>query len=117
MDTMTNEPLRNQINLTVDISPDLLEHIEKKATEETVIEIRKLAKNKLLRSSGYFSRNEVRDTDPLQDWAMDLVKDILMENKDLIIEKAAHEFAGSMARSKTVREKFGDRLEEMLNDD
>lgn len=45
----------------------------------------------------------------------DLVKDILMENKDLIIEKAAHELALSMARSKTVREKFGDRLEELLD--
>lgn len=107
----------NQINLTMDISPDLIQFIEKKATEETVIEIKQLAKNKLLQPKGHWGRTDARNDDPLQDWAKDLVKDILMENKGIIIEKAAHELALSMARSKTVREKFSEQLEDNLNAD
>ena len=114
----------NQINISMDIPADMIGHITGKAEDETVAEIKRLAKNKLLEAKHSYSyiyggiRNTLRDadsTDPLQDWVKDMVKELLNENKDLIIEKAAHELALSMSRSKTVRDKFADRLEEIVD--
>ena len=43
-------------------------------------------------------------------------EEVLAANKDLIIEKAAKELASSMSRSKVVREKFMEQLEESLEE-
>ena len=114
---------RNQINILMDIPADMIGYISERAENETVAEIKRLAKNKLLEAKysyyGYGgirnTRKDADSTDPLQDWVKDMVKELLSENKDLIIEKAAHELALSMSRSKTVREKFADQLEEIVD--
>lgn len=108
---------RNQINISMDIPADTIGHISKRAEDETVAEIKRLAKNKLLEAkySIWSTCKDADSTDPLQDWVKDMVKELLNENKDLIIEKAAHELALSMSRSKTVREKFADQLEEIVD--
>lgn len=115
---------RNQISIVMDIPADMIEHISGRAENETVAEIKRLAKNKLLEARCSYSyinggirdtRNDAVSADPLQDWVKDMVKELLNENKDLIIEKAAHELAMSMSRSKTVRDKFADRLEEIVD--
>ena len=65
-------------------------------------------------SSYYYAPRDARDSDPLNDWVSDLVKETVAESKDLIIEKAAQELAQKMSKSKIVREKFADKLEENL---
>ena len=115
---------RNQISIVMDIPNDLAEYISRKAENEAISEIKRLAKNKLLKARCSYSyiNGGIRDTlkdadsaDPLQDWVKDMVKTFLEDNKNLIIEKAAHELALSMSRSKIVRDKFVDRLEEIVD--
>ena len=106
----------NSIAIQCDIPDDLITHISKQAEEEMIKEIKRQVKNHMLvhQSSYYYSPRDARDSDPLNDWVSDLVKETVAESKDLIIEKAAHELAQSMSRSKIVRERFADKLEDNL---
>lgn len=115
---------RNQINISMDIPNDLVERIVNQAESSAISKIQQLVKNKILKSKYSFAyiyggmhttKPDAEDYDPLQDWVKDMVKELLEDNKDLIIEKAAHELAMSMSRSKTVREKFTDQLEETVD--
>lgn len=115
---------RNQINISMDIPNDLVERIANQAESSAISKIQQLAKNKILKSKYSFAygyggvrttKADAEDSDPLQGWVKDMVKELLEDNKDLIIEKAAHELAMSMSRSKTVRDKFADRLEEIVD--
>lgn len=106
----------NSITVQCDIPNDLITHISKQAEEEMIKEIKRQVKNHMLshRSSYYYSPTDAKDSDPLNDWVSDLVKETVAESKDLIIEKAAQELAQKMSKSKIVREKFADKLEENL---
>ena len=106
----------NNITIQCDVPNDLITHISKQAEEEMIKEIKRQVKNHMLdhRSSYYFSTADANDNDPLNDWVSDLVKETIAESKDLIIEKAAQELAQKMSKSKIVREKFADKLEENL---
>ena len=110
------EKVKNGITIQCDIPNDIMAQIGKKAEEEMIKEIKRQVKNHMLahRSSYYYSQSDAKDSDPLNDWVSDLVKESIAENKNLIIEKAAHELAQSMSRSKIIRERFADKLEENL---
>ena len=67
----------NQISIVMDIPEDMIAHISGMAEDETVAEIKRLAKNKLLEAKCSYSyiyggiRNTGRDadsTDSLQNW-------------------------------------------------
>ena len=106
----------NNITIQCDIPNDLITHISKQSEEEMIKEIKRQVKNHMLahRSSYYYSPTDAKDSDPLNDWVSDLVKETITESKDLIIEKAAQELAQKMSKSKIVRERFADILEENL---
>ena len=76
----------NQINISMDIPADMIGYITGRAEDETVAEIKRIAKNKLLEAKQSYSyiyggiRNTLIDadsTDPLQDWVKDMVKELL----------------------------------------
>ena len=105
----------NNITIQCDIPNELITHISKQAEEEMIKEIKRQVKNHMLaHQSSYYSFADAKDRDPLNDWVSDLVKETVAESKDLIIEKAAHELSQKMSKSKIVRERFADKLEENL---
>lgn len=110
----------NNITIQCDIPNDLITHISKQSEEEMIKEIKRQVKNHMLYHRSFYSFSDypssvdAKDSDPLNDWVSDLVKETIAESKDLIIEKAAKELAQKMSKSKIVREKFADKLEENL---
>lgn len=103
--------LNIHMNLPKTLVFDISENTKKIAEEE----IKKLVRDKLLKSV-YSWQPSVGDR-PLQDWVKDLVKEQLNKDRDIIIEKAAHEFAVSMMKSKIMREKYANQLDDVLEDD
>lgn len=102
--------------ITADLnSGELAASIERQAKKELVDEFKAVAKELILKktymSIGYASSSPYE----LKEWVMEAVKEEIHNNRDLIIEMAAAKLADSMRRSKPVREKFGELLEDELN--
>ena len=103
----------NQMTLVMDIDGTAIkDEIERRVRSEVVEIAKKEIHRAIYRptySTGYSYENA-----PLQDWLRDFIKQVLVDDKENIVKEAAHEFADSMRRSKPVRERFCDILEEEL---
>ena len=106
----------NQMILTLDLDKTAFKNeIERRCKIEVVEEAKKEIKKAIYKPSysyGYSSSKGNLDT-----WIVDFLKDLIKENKDEIIAAAARELSESMRKSKIVREKFVDILEEELQKD
>ena len=96
----------NKLTIEMAIPNDLIQTISKEASKEAIAEIKKQVENEIFKRTTYFGESK------FQDWAADIFKEFLNENKEIIIKEAAHQLADSMRRSKTIRERFGDLLED-----
>ena len=103
----------NQMTLVMDIDgTKIKDDIERRVRSEVVELTKKEIHRSIFRptySTGYSYENA-----PLQEWIREFVKQIIVDEKENIIKEAAHELADSMRRSKPVRERFCDILEEEL---
>lgn len=115
---------QNESSITITANIDgtfLTNQITKEATEIIVKDFEQAAKDLILKNHYYntrYSSNVYRDSSQydLKDWVQDMIKEAIESNKDLIIEMAAAKLADSMRRSKPVREKFCDLLEQELKE-
>ena len=104
--TEREEPTEgNKISIEMAIPNNLIRNISETASKEAIVEIKKQVESEIFKRTTYFGESK------FQDWAADIFKEFLNENKEIIIKEAAHQLSDSMKRSKTVREKFGDLLE------
>lgn len=104
--TEREEPTEgNKISIEMAIPSSLIRNISETASKEAIAEIKKQVESEIFKRTTYFGESK------FQDWAADIFREYLNENKDEILKEAAHQLADSMRRSKTVREKFGDLLE------
>ena len=105
--TEREEPTEgNKISIEMAIPNSLIRNISETASKEAIAEIKKQVENEIFKRTTHFGESK------FQDWAADIFREYLNENKDLIVKEAAHQLADSMRRSKTVRERFGDLLED-----
>lgn len=95
----------NKISIEMAIPNDLIRNISETASKEAIAEIKKQVESEIFKRKTYYGESK------FQEWAVDIFKEFLNENKNEIIKEAAHQLAESMKRSKIVREKFGDLLE------
>lgn len=116
------------LNFAISLEDDAIrEAIYKKAEKEISSSIKKDILNAIFESSDYYNNYTYRngatitrpngdvalsDNSRLQGFAINLVKDILNENKEEIIKLAAHELADSFKRTKKWKEAAGKVLEE-----
>ena len=109
------KPSDNKFIITADLNDkELTKKIYEAALKQLSDEIKKSVKEILYKKRyGYYTGSETRSD--LQDWIVDAIKEEVHENRDLIVEMAAAKLADSMRRSKPIRDKFGDLLEEELN--
>ena len=88
--------------------------VEKIAIREITENIKQSVQKAIFKksyNSAYYSSPSNYD---LQDWVVDYIKEVIQENKDEIIKEASTKLADHMRRSKVVREKFGEMLEEEM---
>lgn len=119
VDVKQNE---SSITITVNVDGTILPNqIVKEATDILVKEFEQAAKDLILKKR-YFntiysplSYDQTGQYD-LKDWVMEAIKESIESQKDLIVEMAAAKLADSMRRSKPVREKFCDLLEQELKE-
>ena len=105
--TEPEEPTEgNKISIEMAIPNNLIRNISETAGKETIAEIKKQVESEIFKRTTHFGESR------FQDWAADIFKEFLNENKEIIIKEAAHQLADSMRRSKTVRERFRDLLED-----
>lgn len=106
------------IEVKAKLPKNLADLIERAALREIVDEIKLLVKKKMFkrtyRSSYYGSSS---GDDVLNDWVMDYIKEVIQDNKDEIIAQASKQLADHMRKSKVVREKFANMLEEEMKDE
>ncbi len=107
---------RDQVTISMGLDPKLAEHIadavERKVTDEMKANVYDL----IIKKTSYYGRPRYSDAKKynLQDWVVEEIKNAILENKEEIIQAAAEKLADSMRRSKPVRERFCDILEEEL---
>lgn len=105
--TECEEPTEgNKLSIEMTIPDNLIRNISEVAGKEAIAEIKRQATNEIFKQNTHYGESR------FQDWTIDIFKEFLNENKDTIIKEAAHQLADSMRRSKTVRERFGDLLED-----
>lgn len=110
--TEPEEPTEgNKISIEMAIPNNLIRNISETASKEAIAEIKKQVESAIFKGKTYYGESK------FQEWAVDIFKEYLNENKNEIIKEAAHQLAESMKRSKTVREKFGDLLEAEIDND
>lgn len=99
----------NKMSIEMAIPDSLIRNISEAASKEAIAGIKKQVESEIFKRTTYFGESKFHD------WAADIFREYLNENKDLIVKEAAHQLADSMRRSKTVREKFGDLLEAYID--
>lgn len=106
----------DRVTISMGIDPGLTERIadvvERKVTDEMKANVYDLIMKK---TSYYNPRYSDAKKYNLQDWVVEEIKNVILENKEEIIQAAAEKLADSMRRSKPVRERFCDILEEEMN--
>lgn len=103
--TEAEEPTEgNKLSIEMAIPSNLIRNISETVSKEAISEIKKQVESEIFKRKTYYGESK------FQEWAVDIFKEFLNENKNEIIKEAAHQLAESMKRSKTVREKFGDLL-------
>lgn len=115
-----NEPLKEEegfgtVEIKTTLPKDLAAYIEKTALREIVDDIKRSVKRAIFKKKyrgSYYGSSSA--SEELDEWVMNYVKEVIAENKDEIIHQAAIQLADHMRRSKLVREKFGDMMEEEL---
>ena len=95
----------NKLSIEMAIPNSLIRNISETASKEAIAEIKKQVESEIFKQKTYYGESK------FQDWAADIFREYLYENKEIIIKESAHQLADSMRRSKTVREKFEDLLE------
>lgn len=112
----TPESTENRIVIAADLNDkELTNKIYNAALKQLVDEFKMRTKELLLKKKYYGSYGSPNCQQDLQDWIVDAIKEEIHENRDLIVEMAAAKLADSMRRSKPIRDKFGELLEEELN--
>jgi len=105
--TECEEPTEgNKLSIEMAIPGNLIRNISDVASKETIAEIKKQVESEIFKRNTYYGESK------FQDWTIDIFKEFLNENKEIIIKEAAHQLADSMRRSKMVRERFRDLLED-----
>ena len=105
-----NSTIQIQAQLPKDFALD----VEKIAVREITENIKQSVQKAIFKksyNSAYYSSPSNYD---LQDWVVEYIKEVIQENKDEIIKEASTKLADHMRRSKVVREKFGEMLEEEM---
>ena len=104
----------HMLQISIDLDGDVLKKtIEQRAEKEIIEETKKQIKEAIFKPTYSYSYSPSKGN--LDDWIINYIKEVIQENKDQIIEAAARDLADSMRRSKPVRERFCDYLQEELN--
>lgn len=110
-----DETTKDHISIQMDIPKELSRMICEESERAAKQEIAKLVKNHMTKEKWTYYGSETDRT--LQDWVKDMVKEELQSNREEIVKMAAHELAMSMAKSKTVRDRFGDILDGLFSEE
>lgn len=105
-------PIENRMVISMDLDGKrLMKDIDERVRKEVVDEIKKEVKKTIFEERNYYygTTPTKRELNP---WIVEEIKTVIHEYKDEIIQQAAKELADSMRRSKPVRERFCDILEE-----
>lgn len=104
-----------RLNIEVDLDGEkLAKEIAENAEKRIVDEITNVARKLIFVNRYYnthYSYDQANEYD-LKDWITDAIKEAVNDSKDQIVERAAEKLADSMRRSKPVRERFCELLEE-----
>lgn len=114
--TIELEESAGDIEIKAKLPKNLADLIERAALREIIDEIKLLVKKKMFKRtyrSSYYSSSA--GDDELSEWVMNYIKEVIADYKDDIIEQASKQLADHMRRSKVVREKFSNMLEEEMN--
>ena len=112
------EKTDDKIVISMGLNATALEKQIAKVVEDRLTnEFTKNARDIIMKDKYYNARTRYSDTtkSDLKDWIIDIFKEFMRDNREEIIQAAAKELAKSMQRSKPVRERFCDVLEEELN--
>lgn len=102
------------VPVTLGIDEDVIaKEIEKNARQQAVAKIVEHIEDEIY-ATDYYGRR-TKSTDPLKRMIKEKITEIITGKEDLIIELAAKILADKLAKSKAVKEKVGEILEE--NDD
>ena len=110
-----DDTTENHISIQMDIPKELSRLICEESERAAKQEIAKLVKNYMTKEKWTYYSSDTDRT--LQDWVKDMVKEELYSSREEIVKMAAHELAMSMAKSKTVRERFGDILDGLFSEE
>ena len=112
------EKTDDKIVISMGLNATALEKQIAKVVEDRLVnEFTKNARDIIMKDKYYNARTRYSDTtkSDLKDWIIDIFKEFMRDNREEIIQAAAKELAKSMQKSKPVRERFCDVLEEELN--
>ena len=118
----TVEETENKIVITMGLnSPALTKEIADVVMNRLQIEFEKNARDLIMKKNYSFYSGPTRYSDAnrsdLKDWVIDVMKEFFQENREDIIRESAKNLAASMMKSKTVREKYMDILEEEMHEE
>lgn len=106
----------HMLQISIDLDGDVLKKtIEQRAEKEIIEETKKQIKEAIFKPTYSYSYSPSKGN--LDDWIVEYIKSVIQESKDQIIEAAARDLADSMRRSKPVRERFCDYLQEELSNE
>ena len=100
------------VQFAIGIDDEAITKTVKESAERQIIEaIRKDVERIIFSGSPFSYKNEVDKNNP-KEWVIDMVRSVIEDNKDQIIEGAISELAKNMAKTKAVKEAVAKTLEE-----
>lgn len=109
------------INFAIDIEDDRIANIvEEKAAKQIMNDLKLEIFNRLLEGTYYRkaatlnnrdNKVEIDSSSRLNDWVQDMVKTVLEDNKEEIINRAVDKIANSYVKSKSFKEKIDKKLD------
>lgn len=85
--------------------------VESTAEKQIIDDIRQQVLDKMLEKSGWGAYNShAKPEDPLKEWVRREIINFMEEHKEEILNKASHELAEHLARSKKVRNYISEKV-------
>ena len=81
----------------------IVENVSKNAEKEIIKDLKQQVTNRLFYSKSYYRRDADPKSDPLSEFAQEIILEFFKENKDIIIENASKIIADKLVRSKAYK--------------
>ena len=99
------------MNIAINFDDDRIrEIVETKAAETIIKDIKQDICNRLFNGGYGYGRRNTTSEDPLSEFSIDIIRSVINENKEQIIQKAVAEVSKSLMKTKAVKEAMTDIL-------